>query len=117
MEPVYFFSRTRRCRSRGEIRVDKFKDEFGRVDVCWNWMPYAREVVNDLRYRAEVARSALGEQTQVVEKVEGCCRRLMNAGNDDELRNLSKVSFPSSFIVQSTLPVSSHLKSLGDIFQ
>lgn len=64
-------------------------------------MPYAREVVNDLRYRAEVARSALGEQTQVVEKVEGCCRRLMNAGNDDELRELSKVSFPTSLVLQS----------------
>lgn len=48
-------------------------------------MPDLVEIAADIGNGAEIACLAAGEKEQLVEKLEGCCRGLVDTGNDEDL--------------------------------
>lgn len=48
-------------------------------------MPDLVEIVADIGNGAEIACLAAGEEEQLVEKLKGCCRGLVDTGNDEDL--------------------------------
>lgn len=48
-------------------------------------MPDLVEIAADIGNGAEIACLAAGEEEQLVEKLEGCCRGLVDTGNDEDL--------------------------------
>lgn len=48
-------------------------------------MPDLVEIAVNIGDGAEIACLSIGEEEQLVEKLEGCCRGLVDTGNDEDL--------------------------------
>lgn len=74
-----------------QVGVDKVEEEFGGVGLGRDGIADAAKVCSRCRDGSEVASLAPGEETEFVELLEGCRRRLVDGCDDDELNEVSKM--------------------------
>lgn len=92
---------------RSEINVDEIEQVFRRIHVQWHRMTDGFEILADGRDGTFIAKSAFGEETDFVKKVERGCGWLMNTGNDNYLFRLeSSAGYQQAILTRFLLATS-----------